>query len=177
MAEERTMALSIYRAMFKFMLSEGITRLIHNDSPDHACVLIEELLHFAKGSILIFCRNLGSDVWGAPSILSALEDALNRKNMNVRVVLQKPPENGVANHALTLLRAHGVDVLQTRNTSVTANFIVVDGKAYRLEKDGRGYACANDADGAAKLAAAFNDLANDSDPVGAQGVNSTAQEQ
>lgn len=179
MAEDKAVSLAIYRDMFRFMLSEGITRLIHNDSTDHACVLIEELLHFAKGSIQIFCRNLGADVWGDPAVLSALGEALGRKNMNVRVVLQEPPENVEANRALALLRAHGVDVRQTHNTDVTANFIVVDGKAYRLEKDvenRRGYACANDAEGAGKLSSAFDDLANDSDPVAVQGVNSTAQE-
>ena len=168
MADEKTQSLGIYREMFRLMLSEGIVKLIHNDSTDHACVLIEELLHFAKENVLIFCRNLGSDVWATPAILSALDEALSRNGMRMRVLLQEPPAGGGANRALALLRRHGVDVRQTHNTDVTANFIVIDSKAYRLEKDvanRRGYACANDPQNAAKLVEAFDALASDSEQI------------
>lgn len=178
MADEKTVSLAIYREMFRFMLSNGIARLMHNDSPDHACVLIEELLHSAKDSVLIFCRNLGADVWGTPGVIAALGEALGTNGVNVRVLLQDDPCGGKDNRALALLRAHGVEVRKTHNSVVTANFMVVDGKAYRLEKDvanRRGYACANDAEGAKNLAAAFENLANDSELVADQNASQAEQ--
>ena len=167
MENATAVSLDIYREIFRYMLSKGVSRLRHNDSKDHACVLIEELLHYAESEILIFCRNLGPDVWGTPTVISALGDALGRK-VKVKVLLQEDPEGGDGNRALALLRANGVEVRRTHNTEVKANFIVIDNKAYRLEKDvenRRGYACANDAENASGLASAFADLEGDSEPV------------
>ncbi len=168
MTNETTESLGIYREMFRFMLSAGLDRFIHNDSKDHACVLIEELFRFAKESVFVFCHNLGRDVWDNPAILSALGEVLDRKKVKVQVLLQDTPEGGVDNRAFALLHAHSIDVRKTHNTEVKANFIVVDHKAYRFEKNDqgrKGYACSNNPDNAGKLIDAFNILKSDSELV------------
>lgn len=153
-------ALGMYRDIFREMLRDGSDRLIYNDSKDHACVLIEELLKSAEQQVLVFCKNLGKDVWGRDEIKNALRNVLV-KHIEVEVILQKPPEQEEENETYKLLTNFGITPKITDNTTVNANFIVVDDKAYRLEKDvdlRKGYACANCPEAASSLHEAFNNL-------------------
>lgn len=153
-------ALGMYRDIFREMLRDGSDRLIYNDSKEHACVLIEELLKSAEKHVLVFCRNLGKDVWGRDEVKSALRNVLV-KHIDVEIILQQVPEQGEENETYKLLTAFGVIPKITENTAVAANFIVVDDKAYRLEKDidlRKGYACANCPEAASSLHEAFNNL-------------------
>ncbi len=153
-------ALNLYREVFKRMLSVGDTRLIHNDSKNHACVLIAELLKSAEHTILIYCNRLGSDVWGKKEVLESLEYALEH-NRSLDVLLQTEPEDPAHNAAYQLLLKHQVVVLKVSSAAVAENFIVIDERAYRLEQDTgcrSGFACANDPTNARILINAFYDL-------------------
>ena len=151
----------LYRDLFRFMLKSGSTKRMCNDSKDHARILIDELLRSAKSDVLIFCRHLGHDVWDDANVLFALRDALAR-GVKFSVLLQIDPENGNCNRAFAILKSHNVDVKKTNDETVQKNFIVVDGKAYRLEtnvEERRGCACANDSSEAEKLMAEFDTMA------------------
>lgn len=147
----------LYRDMFRLMLKSGSTKRICNDSKDHARILIGELLRSAKSNVLIFCRHLGNDVWDDANVLFALREALAR-GVNFSVLLQIDPEGGTDNRALAILKSHNVVVKKTNDDTVQKNFVVVDGRAYRLEEDVKarsGCACANDPTEAEKLKSEF----------------------
>ena len=87
----------------------------------------------------------------------ALREALAR-GVNFSVLLQIDPEGGTDNRALAILKSHNVVVKKTNDDTVQKNFVVVDGRAYRLEEDVKarsGCACANDPTEAEKLKSEF----------------------
>ena len=151
----------LYRDMFRFMLKSGSTKRMCNDSKDHARILIEELLRSAKSDVLIFCRHLGNDVWDDANVLFALREALAR-GVKFSVLLQVDPDGGNDNRALAILKSHSIVVKKTNDDSVQNNFVVVDGKSYRLEEDVNarsGCACANDPTEAERLKTEFEAMA------------------
>ena len=154
----------LYRDMFRFMLKSGSTKRMCNDSKDHARILIEELLRSAKSNVLIFCRHLGNDVWDDAKVLFALREALAR-GVKFSVLLQIDPEGGNDNRAFAILKSCNVVVKKTNDDTVQKNFVVVDGKSYRLEEDvtaRSGCACANNPAEAEKLKSEFEAMAETS---------------
>jgi hypothetical protein len=151
----------LYRDMFRFMLKSGSTKRLCNDSKNHARILIDELLRSAKRNVLIFCRHLGHDVWDDANVLFALREALAR-GLKFSVLLQSDPEGGNNNRAFAVLKSYNVDVKKTNDATTRKNFIVVDGKSYRLEdnvEERSGCACANDPAEAERLKAEFDTMA------------------
>ena len=76
--------LQIYRIAVRNAIASGNSEAVPNSSPEHAAIIIEEMLDAAKDSFVAFSGEFGDDVWNAP-VINALRRAL-RRNVKVSLV-------------------------------------------------------------------------------------------
>lgn len=69
--------LQIYRIAVRNAIASGNSEVVPNSSPQHAAILIEEMLNAAKESFCAFSGAFRDDVWNA-AVMDALRRALRR---------------------------------------------------------------------------------------------------
>jgi len=157
----------IYSQLVESLFKTDSTELISNGAPLHAAILYEKFFQHAKASVVIFCKKLASEVFTEPLILSQAERALAR-GVSIRVVTQDEEvdknifsewikEKANTDERVSCLS--GQHVAKIRD--IEANFTVMDGRAYRLEKERgeiKATACVNDPVLAEKLTAIFEKI-------------------
>jgi hypothetical protein len=146
--EEQDAELHEYRLTVERLAEAKSPESFSNGMPEHAAIIIETFLKFAKKRVVIFCKQLSSNVFGIPSITARLESAL-LKGIRVDIIVQEKPESDDlmqcinkwkenSKLCISLIAANG------RTNSIKANFAVMDGEAYRYEPDNdriSAYAC------------------------------------
>lgn len=105
-----------------------------NDSEPHAAIVYEVLLRTATENVRIFCSCLKASVFGSPTVVSALEDALKR-NVSVCVVSELSPDDSPFLSVLKSANAGLVSVWTFGRNVKDFNFAVADNRAFRFEDD------------------------------------------
>lgn len=150
--------LALYRLMFKRIIAESLPTRVNNNSPDHAAVLIDELIRSAKDSVVIYCRAMTADVWGRPNVVSAILRAMNAR-VRFRIVTQQKPEDTESFRLLD--QYERAEFRLYAQEGLNMNFVLVDGKRFRVEPDSNerhGYAYANNPEEAACREQEFEDI-------------------
>jgi hypothetical protein len=142
-----------YRTHVADLFSTNSEMLVSNSEPAHASVLLEMLLKHSKKSVSIFCRNLRSEIYDAEGVVAELIIAALNRKVPIHVVTQETPEDGHFLAVLSFLSTRGdcdirlkVCDVDSPAAQAESNFVVVDGKSYRFEKDREhvnALACAN----------------------------------
>lgn len=146
--EAQDEGLAMYRAQVRnAVLTNSITPF-PNKSPLHARIIVQEFVRAAHRNVDIFCGKLSNVVYGGDDTFAVFERVI-QLGVKVRVVLQhgdKLENRKLAN----LIRENSGEVRrlapETKGSTPTGHFFIVDGKRYRYELDGdarSAFACAN----------------------------------
>jgi hypothetical protein len=126
-----------YRAAVERLAERRSPELFNNGKPEHAAIIFETFLKFAKKRVAIFCQSLRADVFGTPSFITSLEAAA-LKGVKVDIIVQDEPQATELLKAIEAWKGK-LMVTLTRATgpikAMTANFATMDGHAYRFEPD------------------------------------------
>ncbi len=117
-------------------------RIFSNGMEEHALVILSEFFKRAEASVLIFCKNLLSNVYDHKKVTSALVSAL-RRGVDVKVIVQEGAE---AVKFIELAKKYNLDpeisgVIQIfectdqKISKVRQNIAIMDKKAFRYEED------------------------------------------
>ena len=150
--------LEIYRLMIRAVFATNGRQRIANDSAAHAAILIEEIVGHASRSIDVVCHSLSMDVWGLPSVRQAVERAIFERRARVRIVVT---DEQACQENVAYYRAIGATVQIFPRPDFCVNFLVADGRYFRVEPDcsaRKGFAYINKPDWAAELAADFDKI-------------------
>ena len=158
--------LDLYRANVERLAELESKEVFSNSRAEHAAVIFETFFKKAKQSVVLFCENLSEKVFNLPSVLSFAESAL-RRGTRLTVLVQKTPQ---ATTFLESVKRWQKDELPitiqvskpgSEASTASANFAVMDRKAYRFEPN-RGepaaFACMNDVASADRLLGLFSRL-------------------
>lgn len=149
--------LDLYRLMIRSVLASNGDQRIGNESAEHAKVLIEELIRQATGSVDVVCHSLSDDVWGAQSVRDVITSVVRKHSVRFRVVTQLPPSPS----AVRFFHSVGATIRCFAKEGWRANFLIVDGRYFRMEPDFAvrcGFAYVNRPAWAAELASAFEKI-------------------
>ena len=163
--------LEMYRLLFRYFLENEIPKRVSNSSPSHAIVLICELIRAAKNSVDVFCRCLSDAVWGQKDVLEEILKAGQERHVRFRVITQEKIGMNKARRTLSLVDS---EIKCLEDKSITANFMIVDGKSFRFEVDcsnREGFAYAKNDELAKELCSAFEVLFNKANPMSEWDIN------
>jgi phosphatidylserine/phosphatidylglycerophosphate/cardiolipin synthase-like enzyme len=125
-----------YRAAIERLAERRSPELFNNGKPEHAAIIFETFLKFAKKRVAIFCEKLSAQVFGSPGFLMALEAAA-LKGVKVDIIVQGEPEakNLVAAIDAWRERLNNITLLRAKGpvSDLPSNFATMDGEAYRFE--------------------------------------------
>lgn len=151
-----------YRSHVERMFDEGSSIVFTNKDRDHAAVLISTLFTKAKKEVVVLCRNLDGEFYKRACIEDAMQKAAAR-NVSIKIKVQEQPDSSDVVEKLQATKNVEISILDPKSDEASApmNFIVMDGKAFRLERDrntSSALACANDPDLSGSLMTFFNSL-------------------
>lgn len=142
--------------------------LINNGQPEHAAVLLSTMFDRAKREMVVFCRNLRSEIYDQSHVIKSIFGALGR-GVKIRILTQEKPEAYLLLSKIQRareIRGGDLDRLELRTcppdsptAKVEFNFAVMDQKAFRYEpsrEDIKAFACANDPELAKDMLTRFN---------------------
>ncbi len=155
-------ALNFYRDTVWTLFKDNAPDRISNGAPEHAKIIFQAMLHFAKNQVKIFCDNLSNEVFDDSQLVSELRNALKR-NVVVSVFTQKDFDN--IDFVQTLKDAtNGSSIVKVSNKSLVnrkENFAVMDSSAFRYEPNRdqvKAVASANDPETCFTLLHNFNKI-------------------
>jgi len=128
-----------YRGLVEKLAEANSPEVFSNGRAEHAAIIYETFLKYARSRLRIFCHNLSQNVYKAP-IVQRMEAALNR-GIQVEIITQEPPQSAELSEAVENWKQKNLQIklFQAKPGSIAAtmeaNFAVMDGKAYRFEKD------------------------------------------
>lgn len=134
-----------YRELVFKMFENNSSERISNGDPVHAACILEAMFVYAEKSVKIFCERLSTLVFNRENLFNSLKRAIER-GIDVEVITQEKPDDTPFYSFLEEKKL----VKVTSNSdikSLSANFAVMDNKAFRYEKDKneiKAFACAND---------------------------------
>lgn len=136
MTAEKEDILQIYRIAVRNAITSGNGDVVPNSSPQHACIILEEMLDASKESFVAFSGAFHDDVWNE-SVINALRRALRR---GVRVALVA--SDGVAcmpeelkDNAFVVCKDEFSTAELSKQQSPKHHFAVADGRMVRVEYD------------------------------------------
>ena len=136
MAEEREDILQIYRIAVRNAIVSGNSEVVPNSSPQHAAIIIEEMLDAAKESFCAFSGAFHDDVWNE-SVINSLRRAL-RRGVKLSLVASDSadciPEELKANSFIVCqekIAKADPPIQKLRNH----HFAISDGRVVRVEYD------------------------------------------
>jgi hypothetical protein len=137
-----------YRALVERLAETNSPEVFSNGRAEHAAIIYETFLKFAKTRVRIFCRNLSSKVFQTP-LIERMEMAL-LNSVKIDIIIQEAPESTALITASNLWKNQGLpfQILQAKPTTKAAKmieyFATLDGMAYRFESNNEShmaYAC------------------------------------
>jgi hypothetical protein len=132
--------MSTYREDVFKAAKERSSEEFENGTPDHAADLTEALLQNAQSEFLLLTRKFDIEFYAREGIVNQFITFLQKSFTRVKVIVQEPIE--IAKHPWIVAAkaaglSHAVEVLQAKGSfadpTVTFNFAVADGFAYRTE--------------------------------------------
>lgn len=127
----KELVLAEYRKTVQNVLDRKECGVVHNERPEHAAIILEEMAKRAKTSFYAFTRSLSSDVWN-DAVITAVAEA-SKRGVDVRLLVTdclNPSESRIP------------EVLQPRIWSVPSNeetkrihYAEMDSRAVRIEND------------------------------------------
>lgn len=153
----------LYEKLVRSMLESGNSDEISNGKPEHAAVIFKLFFEFAAAKVLIFCKDLNSSVFDDERILMAAKKAVGN-GVSIRVIAQREVQKNKFSDWLSATANSGTSVSFKKSVGdsfsakLTANFAVMDERAFRLEPNNtniQATACMNDTKGAKALASIF----------------------
>lgn len=154
--------ISSYAADVERFFEQNSQVIISNKDKEHAAVLMSTLFKKADKTIIIFSQQLDGQFYSREAVRSELIAAIER-GVSVKILTQQTPVDSELLTQLHALKSGGNLSIETcsngsRGAISFINFAVVDGRAYRLEKNRdtcEAFACANDVVTAQKLESLF----------------------
>lgn len=170
--------LSDYRADVEKFFDAQSPDIITNKDRHHAAILISTLFKKADREVIVFSRQLDGDFYTQEDVKSQILEAAKR-GVDIRILVQESVEAKDLVRDLLKEQWKGkVTVHLCKPGSLGAassiNFTVVDGKAYRLEKNRdnhEAFACANDPKTAQKIIKVFESFDVDYEQVGIERIS------
>ncbi len=136
MTTESDDILQIYRIAVRNAITSGNTDVVPNSSPQHACIIIEEMLDAAKESFIAFSGAFHDDVW-TPAVINALRRA-KRRDVQIALIASDDascvPEE-VKDSAFVIRKDEASTAELSRLQSPRHHFAVADGRIVRVEYD------------------------------------------
>lgn len=136
MAAEQDDILQIYRIAVRNAIASGNSDVVPNSSPQHACIIIEEMLDAAKERFVAFSGAFHDDVWNT-SVIDALRRA-RRRGVQVALVASDDascmPEE-LKDNAFVVCKDEASTAELSRLQSPRHHFAVADGRMVRVEYD------------------------------------------
>jgi hypothetical protein len=131
-----------YLSLVRDFMESGSAEMIANGEPDHARALFQTFFEYAETSVIIFSRRLDSDIFGTSAIVTAAKSAVLDRNIRLEIISQESPDDSDFTELVRKLAAK-CDGRVTLKPAASdeeirhfkANFAVMDGKAFRYEKD------------------------------------------
>jgi hypothetical protein len=160
---ENSTTTDIYRDNAESLWLSESDAVFSNGQDAHAAILYETFLKFGKRELLMLVKNLSEPVFRSKEIESLMYQALCR-GVKIDVICQESPKSQDTLRKFDEWKRSKLPinykVCAPGNSAaqVKANFAVVDGRAYRFEKDRettKASACMNDPDSARILREAF----------------------
>ncbi|MDD6029810.1 MAG: hypothetical protein PUE68_03230 [Kiritimatiellae bacterium] len=124
-----------YRQTVRTLLEKGDTDMIPNSSKDHASIILQEMLKFARTSFRAYSGGLARDVWN-DGVLDEIVAAANR-GVDVRIVVAKGSADGIREDVrrfVTCVPA-SLDAGMREKIESVDHFSVADARAIRIEND------------------------------------------
>jgi len=163
-------ALELYREMIRESLEDQEPVNAPNSSSRHASIILEELIRAAKTKLVVFCGNMGHDVW-TPSVLAQLESLIVDRKIPVQIVVCDKPDESLVPLAVRRcirLLALPKDSAKAAVCNGIPHFTMIDDRSARMEIDHqakRAVFMANQRDVAERLGQAFEILLSQSSPI------------
>lgn len=122
--------MAVYRSLVRRVIRERAPMCINNSSPEHATVLIDELIRSAVSTVDIYCKRMSADVWGAPSVVDAVRHAIDAR-VTFRIVAKEQVERHetsvlLSKYSNAAFRIYAQDGLPL-------NVLIVDKEMFRVE--------------------------------------------
>ncbi|MEI6165466.1 MAG: hypothetical protein WCR23_13910 [Planctomycetota bacterium] len=158
--------LEAYRANIEKLADLESKEVFGNGKAEHAMVIFETFFKRAKENIVIFCKDLSEKVFNSDNLISLAEDALRRK-ARVTILTQSDPKSDKFVAACSRWKEEKLPITMrvskpgSSASSTTANFAVMDRKAYRFEpnrEEKTAFACMNNESACATLLGVFSRL-------------------
>ena len=128
--------LQIYRIAVRNAITSGNRDVVPNSSPQHACIIIEEMLESAKESFVAFSGAFHDDVWNV-SVINALRRA-QRRGVQIALVASDDvscmPEE-LKGNAFVVRKDEASAAELSKLQSPVHHFAVADGRMVRVEYD------------------------------------------
>lgn len=171
-----------YEDIVATLARENSSEFVDNSSPEHAAVLIRNMLNYATKTVDLFTGCLATSVYEKQEIKEAGKSFLTRGG-KLRIVIQEDVSQDALNsheflNALKCSAEKGQQdnfkVFKLSNElreKTSAHFLVMDNKGFRYEptKDGKNeakaIACFNNGEMASSLSELFNALVKKSKPM------------
>lgn len=157
------LAANMYRQNAENLWLSDSDAVFGNARAEHAAILYETFLKFGKRELLMLVKNLSADVFGNREMESLAMQALT-KGMRIEVICQEEPQSKKiwANIQTWKEQKLPISIHVCKDgdpaKDLEANFAVVDGRAYRFEKNRSqtaAVACMNDPKSAQTLREVF----------------------
>jgi hypothetical protein len=133
-----------YRALVERLAETNSPEVFSNGRAEHATIIYETFLKFAKTRVRIFCHNLSSKVFQKP-LIERMEMAL-LNGVKIDIITQEVPESAELVKASEGWKEQNlpIQILQakpdTKAAKMNENFATLDGKAYRFESNRENHA-------------------------------------
>lgn len=128
--------LQIYRIAVRNAITSGNSDVVPNSSPQHACIIIEEMLDAAAERFIAFSGAFHDDVWNV-SVINALRRA-QRRGVQIALVASDDvscmPEE-LKGSAFVVRKDEASMAELSRLQSPKHHFAVADGRMVRVEYD------------------------------------------
>jgi len=129
-----------YRAEVASVFSSVAGASVFNGTLEHACVVTEEALRAAEGTVNILLRSAPSFQFDCNGAVEAVEDYLARPHAKLRVLHEEGFDPERSPFARAVMQAsptrvqvrHVPDAVQDR---YAFNFLTVDGRAFRYQEE------------------------------------------
>ena len=128
-----------YRALVERLAETNSPEVFSNGRAEHAAIIYETFLKFAKTRVRILCRNLSRQVFQKP-LIERMEMAL-LNGVKIDIITQEAAESTdlIDASKLWIGRKFPIQILQakpaTKAATMLENFATMDGRAYRFESD------------------------------------------
>ena len=123
-----------YKDGIEKLFDEKSNLPIGNSQPAHAAALYDLFFRKTKSEVFIFCERLASFVFAMPDVRQSMQGALAR-GVTIHVLLQNKDHECPDLEGLKKCGKLIVKTASPAQAVLPMNFCVVDGFAYRFEKD------------------------------------------